>query len=105
MITREQIPQVLDHPVYDAEGHKVGNAKDVFVDDATGQPDWVSVQTGLFGTSESFVPIRDATMVEDHLEVPYPKNKIKEAPDVDVDARGHLSRQEEERLYRHYSIG
>ncbi|MEV4333085.1 PRC-barrel domain-containing protein [Streptomyces sp. NPDC049597] len=104
MITRDQIPHVLDHPVYDAEGHKVGNAKHVFVDDVTGEPDWVSVQTGLFGTGESLVPIGDATMVEDHLEVPYPKNKIKEAPDVDVDARGHLSRHEEERLYRHYSV-
>ncbi|WP_308307432.1 PRC-barrel domain-containing protein [Streptomyces sp. ISL-10] len=105
MITRDQIPKVLDRPVYDAEGNKVGNAKHVFVDDATGQPDWVSVQTGLFGTNESFVPIRDATMVEDHLEVPYPKNTIKDAPHVDVDAGGHLSRQEEERLYRYYSIG
>jgi hypothetical protein len=105
VITREQIPHVLDRPVYDAEGNKVGNAKHIFVDDATGQPDWVSVQTGLFGTNESFVPIHDATMVEDHLEVPYPKNKIKEAPDVAVDAGGHLSVQEEQRLYRHYNMG
>lgn len=104
MITKSQIRNVLDHPVYDADGNKVGNAKHVFLDDATGEPDWVSVQTGMFGGNESFVPIRDAHMVEDHLEVPYPKDKIKDAPNVDVDAGGHLSAQEEQRLYQHYSI-
>ncbi len=104
MITREQIPAVLDHPVYDAQGSKIGDAKHVFLDDATHQPDWVSVKTGLFGTSESFVPIHDATMVEDHLEVPYPKDRVKDAPNVDVDAGGHLSEDEERRLYEHYGI-
>ncbi|WP_093797397.1 DUF2382 domain-containing protein [Streptomyces sp. Wb2n-11] len=104
MITREQIPAVLDHPVYDAQGRKIGDAKHVFLDDATHQPDWVSVRTGLFGTSESFVPIHDATMVEDHLEVPYPKDRVKDAPNVDVDAGGHLSEAEEHRLYEHYGI-
>ncbi|MDN0198774.1 PRC and DUF2382 domain-containing protein [Streptomyces sp. S.PNR 29] len=104
MITREQIPTVLDHPVYDADGSKIGDAKHVFLDDATGQPEWVSVRTGLFGTSESFVPIQDASVVEDHLEVPYPKDAVKDAPNVDVDAGGHLSEEEEHRLYEHYGI-
>ncbi|AZM57083.1 photosystem reaction center subunit H [Streptomyces sp. WAC 01529] len=104
MITREQIPTVLDHPVHDAEGSKIGDAKHVFLDDVTGRPAWVSVKTGLFGTSESFVPIQDATMVEDHLEVPYAKDKVKDAPNVDVDSGGHLSEDEEHRLYEHYGI-
>ncbi|MFE7647854.1 DUF2382 domain-containing protein [Streptomyces phaeoluteigriseus] len=104
MITQEQIPTVLDHPVYDTDGNKIGDARHVFLDDATGQPEWVSVKTGLFGTSESFVPIRDASIVEDHLEVPYPKATVKDAPNVDVDAGGHLSEDEEHRLYEHYGI-
>ncbi|WP_406724597.1 PRC and DUF2382 domain-containing protein [Streptomyces sp. GD-15H] len=105
MITREQIPAVLDHPVYDTSGTKIGDARHVFLDDVTGQPEWVSVKTGLFGTSESFVPVHDASVVEDHLEVPYAKDKVKDAPNVDVDAGGHLSEQEEHRLYEHYGIG
>jgi uncharacterized protein (TIGR02271 family) len=104
VITQEQIPTVLDHPVYDADGNKIGDAKHVFLDDATGQPEWVSVKTGLFGTSESFIPIHDASIVEDHLEVPYPKDTVKDAPNVDVDAGGHLSEDEEHRLYEHYGI-
>ncbi|MGX1274817.1 DUF2382 domain-containing protein [Streptomyces phaeoluteigriseus] len=105
MITREQIPTVLDHPVYDTSGTKIGDARHVFLDDVTGQPEWVSVKTGLFGTSESFVPIQDAAVVEDQLEVPYAKDKVKDAPNVDVDAGGHLSEQEEHRLYEYYGIG
>ncbi|MFF3418181.1 DUF2382 domain-containing protein [Streptomyces sp. NPDC002698] len=104
MITREQIPAVLEHPVYDTDGSKVGDAKNVFYDDATGQPEWVTVKTGMFGNSESFVPMRDAHIVEDHLEVSVSKDRIKDAPNVDVDGGGHLSEDEEHRLYEHYGI-
>ncbi|MET9958105.1 PRC and DUF2382 domain-containing protein [Streptomyces sp. NPDC006326] len=104
MITQDQIPAVLDHPVYDSDGNKLGEAKHVFLDDATGQPEWVSIKTGMLGMNESFVPIKDATMVEDHLEVPFAKDKIKDAPNVDVDSGGHLSEDEEHRLYEHYGI-
>ncbi|MFF9486230.1 DUF2382 domain-containing protein [Streptomyces sp. NPDC014676] len=104
MITREEISILLDHPVYDGDGNKVGDAKHVFLDDASGRPEWVTVKTGMFGSNESFVPIRDAALVKDHLEVPYRKDKIKDAPNVDIDAGGHLSVEEEHRLYDYYGI-
>lgn len=104
MITREQIPTVLDHPVYDDHGNKIGEAKHVFLDDTTGQPEWISVRTGLFGTKESFVPMHDATMAGDHLEVPYAKDRVKDAPNVDIEAGNHLSEDEEHRLYEHYGV-
>ncbi|RSN51482.1 photosystem reaction center subunit H [Streptomyces sp. WAC 04229] len=104
MITREEIANVLDQPVYDGDGNKIGDAKHVFFDDMTGRPEWVSVKTGMFGSSESFVPIRDAALVQDHLEVPYGKDQVKGAPSVDVDAGGHLSETEEHRLYDYYGI-
>ncbi|GAA2436082.1 PRC and DUF2382 domain-containing protein [Streptomyces macrosporus] len=104
MITKEQIPAVLDHQVYDAEGRKIGEAGHIFLDDVTGEPEWASVRTGLFGTSETFVPIHDAALVEDHLEIPYSKDQVKDAPHVDVDQGGHLSEQEERRLYQYYGI-
>ncbi|MCZ9352793.1 PRC and DUF2382 domain-containing protein [Streptomyces mutabilis] len=104
MITREEISNVLDHPVYDGDGNKIGDAKHVFFDDMTGRPEWVSVKTGMFGSNESFIPIRDAAVVQDHLEVPYRKDQVKDAPNVDVDAGGHLSESEEHRLYDYYGI-
>ncbi|MFJ8545982.1 DUF2382 domain-containing protein [Streptomyces sp. NPDC093586] len=104
MITREELADVLDHPVYDGDGNKIGDAKHIFFDDMTGRPEWVSVKTGMFGSHESFVPIRDASLVEDHIEVPYRKDQVKDAPHVDVDAGGHLSESEEHRLYDYYGI-
>ncbi|MEV0692168.1 PRC and DUF2382 domain-containing protein [Streptomyces sp. NPDC050388] len=104
MISRDEVKILLDHPVYDGEGNRIGEAKHVFFDDMSGRPEWVSVRTGMFGSNESFIPVRDAELVEDHLEVPYLKDKVKGAPDVDVDAQGHLSESEEHRLYEYYGI-
>ena len=104
MITREQIPSVLDHSVYDTQGNKIGDAKHIFLDDVSGRPEWASVKTGMFGARESFVPIRDANLVEDRLEVPFDKAMVKEAPTVDVDSGGHLSADEEHRLYEYYGV-
>ncbi|GAA2855009.1 PRC and DUF2382 domain-containing protein [Streptosporangium fragile] len=104
MITREQIPMVIDHPLYDRDGDKVGEIKHVYLDDATGRPEWLCVKTGFFGMKETFVPIRDANVVEDHVEVGYDKARIKNAPNVDVEAGGHLSAEEERELYRYYEL-
>lgn len=105
MITSEQVRTVVDRDVCDSDGNKIGSAKHIFLDDKTGKPEWVSVKTGLFGANESFVPIREASMVDDHLEVPYDKETVKKAPNVDVDSGGHLSESEEHRLYEYYGIG
>ncbi|WP_369183410.1 PRC and DUF2382 domain-containing protein [Streptomyces sp. Y1] len=104
MITQQQARSMLNHPVHDAEGVRIGKADHVYLDDATGKPQWVSVRTGWFGSSESFVPIGDAKVVDDHLQVPYPKEKVKAAPMVALEEGGHLARREERRLYQHYGI-
>ncbi|MHA7279490.1 YsnF/AvaK domain-containing protein [Arthrobacter sp. MDT2-2] len=56
----------------------------------------------LFGTKQSFVPLEDATADGKDLRVPYSKDLVKDAPSVERD--GHLSPEEEERLYRHYNL-
>jgi uncharacterized protein (TIGR02271 family) len=43
-------------------------------------------------------------MVADHIEVPFAKGKVRGAPHVDVDAGGHLSVDEEHRLYDYYGV-
>jgi uncharacterized protein (TIGR02271 family) len=63
----------------------------------------VTVRTGLFGSSESFVPLTDASTDGGQLRVPYLTDQIKDAPRVDDD--GHLSPQQEEELYRYYGLG
>ncbi|MEU3563110.1 PRC and DUF2382 domain-containing protein [Kitasatospora sp. NPDC006786] len=105
MITEQQARSMLHRPVHDVRGSRIGKADHVFLDDVTGKPEWVSVKTGWFGAGELFVPIRDARVVGEHLEVPYPKEKVNNAPLVDVDRGGHLSEREEHRLHQYYGIG
>ncbi|HEV7186583.1 MAG TPA: PRC and DUF2382 domain-containing protein, partial [Blastococcus sp.] len=89
--------------VYDESGEKIGSAAEVYLDDETGEPEWVTVRTGLFGTKESFVPIRGADLTDDGVRVPVSKTQVKDAPKIDTD--GHLSPQEEQELYRYYGLG
>src|SRR6478672_7510268 len=54
MIGTDTISRVIGHDVFDESGEKIGSASEVYLDDETGQPEWVTVKTGLFGTKESF---------------------------------------------------
>ena len=103
MIGTDTISRVIGQDVYDESGDKIGSASEVYLDDETGQPEWVTVRTGLFGTKESFVPIRDADLTDDGVRVPVSKEQVKDAPKIDAD--GHLSPQEEQELYRYYGLG
>jgi uncharacterized protein (TIGR02271 family) len=103
MIGTDTISRVIGQDVYDQSGEKIGSAAEVYLDDETGQPEWVTVRTGLFGTRESFVPIRDADLTDDGVRVPVSKDRVKDAPKIDTD--GHLSPQEEQELYRYYGLG
>ena len=103
MIGTDTISRVIGQDVYDESGEKIGSAAEVYLDDETGEPEWVTVRTGLFGTKESFVPIRNADLTNDGVRVPVSKTQVKDAPKIDTD--GHLSPEEEQELYRYYGMG
>ena len=104
MITQEHIDRILDGNgnVVDQDGNKIGSAGQVYVDDHSGEPSWVTVKTGLFGTSESFAPLQGASMDGDDVRIAYTKDQVRDAPKVDPDQ--NLSEAEEAELYRHYSL-
>ena len=83
-----------------SSGEKIGKIGQIYLDDESEQPSWVTVKTGLFGTQESFVPLGRADVVGVDLVVPYDKETIKGAPRVDTD--GSLTPQEEKRLFGYY---
>jgi uncharacterized protein (TIGR02271 family) len=103
MLDQGQIDQVAGSDAYGSDGSKIGSVGQVYLDDQTGQPAWVTVNTGLFGTNESFIPLSEASFSGDRLTVPYDKNKVKGAPNVAAD--GHLSPDEERELYAYYGVG
>ena len=104
MIDKHQIDALLHHDgtVVGADGEKIGKFGQVFLDDQTGEPQWVTVRTGLFGFSESFVPLDEARMDGDTVIVPFDKQTVKGAPRID-DEDGHLSPADEQELYRYYN--
>ena len=86
----------------DRDGDKIGSIGDIYLDEQTGQPEWIAVTTGLFGSNVSFVPTAEARAEGDDVRVPYEKSQVKDSPNVEAD--GALSQDEEARLYSHYGL-
>ena len=86
----------------DSDGDKIGKVEEIYLDAESNEPEWALVNTGLFGTKRSFVPLRNASPSGDGIAVGFDKDTVKNAPKVDPD--GRLSQQEEAELYRHYGL-
>jgi hypothetical protein len=86
----------------DRDSGRIGTIDAIYLDDRTGQPSWALVNTGLFGTKSSFVPLARAFQSDHDVLVPYDKQLVKDAPRVDPDQ--HLSVAEERLLWRHYGL-
>ena len=82
------------------DGEKIGKIGQVYLDDQTGQPVWVTVHTGMFGGKESFAPLYGSTTEGNTLRLAVSKDKVKGAPSVDAD--GHLEDDENDALYDYY---
>jgi uncharacterized protein (TIGR02271 family) len=104
MLNENDVQRIMGKTVYSGEGEKIGKAGQVFLDDRTGRPEFMTVNTGLFGTSESFVPIQGAAFDGEDVTVPYSKAQIKDAPRIDLDG-DHLDQADEDRLFAHYAQG
>ncbi|HEY3560760.1 MAG TPA: PRC and DUF2382 domain-containing protein [Kribbella sp.] len=101
-MTMQGIEQIVGETAYDAAGDKVGSVGNLYTSDATGNPEWVTVNTGLFGGKQSFVPLDGAHVERDGLHLAPTKSKIKDAPRIDTD--GHLSDDEASELYKYYGV-
>ncbi len=86
----------------DSDGDKIGTIHEIYMDTETGEPEWLAVKTGLFGSKVTFIPIAKARDDGIGVRVPYDKQHVTDAPDVDAD--GELSPEEEARLCRHYGV-
>ncbi|RPE77626.1 MULTISPECIES: YsnF/AvaK domain-containing protein [unclassified Frondihabitans] len=105
MISTNEINTLLSGrgDVVDPQGKKIGSIGQIFTDDRTGEPEWVTAHTGLFGGGESFVPLSAATVTGSDVQVPYTKDQVKDAPHSD-DKDGYLTVEQESALYAHYGL-
>jgi uncharacterized protein (TIGR02271 family) len=102
VLTQNDISQLSESVVYDTDGDKIGSVGQVFLDAQSGDPEWVTVKTGLFGTKETFVPLQRANVSGGRITVPIDKATVKDAPKIDTDSA--LSYAEEDELYRYYGL-
>jgi sporulation protein YlmC with PRC-barrel domain len=97
----EEVQNWRGMKVVDPDGDKIGTIEDVFLDRHTGEPEWTTVKTGLFGLKSSLVPIREAQVTGDNeVRVPFQKEQVKDAPRIDAD--GHLTPDQERQLWEYY---
>jgi hypothetical protein len=102
MPTKEESLTWRGHDLVDRDGDKIGKIEEIYLDTDTDAPEWALVNTGLFGTKRTFVPITDATERDGDLAVPFEKSAVKDAPGIE--ANGQLSQREEAELFRHYGM-
>jgi sporulation protein YlmC with PRC-barrel domain/stress response protein YsnF len=93
-------------PVYTSDGEKLGESEEIYHDEATGEPEWIRVKSstlgGILGTKHFLVPLAGAEFQDGEdpaIRVPYSKDRVQYAPDVEGD---WISEEDERQLYRYY---
>jgi len=84
------------------EGDEVGTIEEVYLDRETDRPEWALVDTGVFGTRLTFVPLAEAAARAGRFQVPYGKDRIRGAPNIE--ATEELSPRQEADLYAYYGL-
>ncbi|GAA3383799.1 PRC and DUF2382 domain-containing protein [Cryptosporangium minutisporangium] len=105
MLTKEQLPRVMNATACDPAGDKIGTIAQVYLDEETDQPEFATVRTGMFGTKESFVPLADAEIRGGQVVVHVDKEQVKAAPTMEPEGpAGGLTEEQIDELYRHYHL-
>ena len=102
MLKQDDYRTLSGRTLVGSDGEKLGKVDQLYADREDGHPTFLTVSTGLFGSRTSFVPASEANLAGDEIRVPYTKDLIKDAPNVDPD--GEITPEEEDRLYQHYSL-
>lgn len=88
---------ILGREVEDTRGERLGEVKNLYLDDATGQPSFITV-SGPAGRLVA-VPAQELSEGTDALRVPFEKDFIEGAPTVFEE---HISEEEQDSIYAYY---
>jgi uncharacterized protein (TIGR02271 family) len=100
-VTMETIAAARGADVYSSDGEKIGSVEEIYHDYETRQPEWIGIGTGIFSTKHALVPVEGADLRSDGLFVPYSKDQVKGAPEIDGD---EIDEGTERSLYEHYGL-
>ena len=102
MINQEDAHRMLGRDLLDRDGNRIGEITQMFVNEPSMQPTWVTVTTGWFGMSESFVPLHRLQWFGEQPGTAYDTATIKAAPRFP--AEQPLTPRDEEALAAHYGL-
>jgi stress response protein YsnF len=85
--------------VVDGHGERIGTFEDIYLDEHD-DPAWAAVSTRFLGLRRSLVPLSDMTPIAEELEVPYDRQQIRDAPDIEPSEQ--ISDEDADLLQRHY---
>jgi hypothetical protein len=92
----------IGRTLIDGEDRKLGTIEAIYFDAQTDRPQWMAVKTGLWGAKHSFVPLADATPVDDAIRTPYAQGQVDDAPRFA--AAEDLPDDQVAELYRYYGL-
>jgi len=101
MTTSQDPRDYVRRVAVDAEGNRIGKITKVYHDDQTGQPLWILVETGLFGTRQSFAPVHGSRFDGELVVLAVSQDQVKDAPNIDSAA--HVRESEQDALRQYYS--
>jgi len=87
--------------VDDIYGAAIGRLEDIWIDPSTGAPRWLLVKEGRFGGRSTLVPFGEAVAGDDHVWIPYEREVVREAPQIEPGVP--LTQQVEATLRNHYA--
>ncbi|MFF1556247.1 hypothetical protein [Streptomyces sp. NPDC058279] len=104
MITQEQLSALATCAAETEQGQRLGGVEYVLVDDTTGRPEWARIVDRSSGLGGVFVPLRQASLKEERLVLPYSVSLIEQAPCAALDCGSVLTVADEEELFAHYGL-
>lgn len=103
MVNTADLREWVGHHVVDAKGKKIGSLEAVYVDTRSDDPAMATVTTGHGGRRRLvFVPVHDAVVGPDYVEVPFSKPQVKSAPSIETD--GVLAAEDEPGIFGYYGL-
>ncbi|HEV2635681.1 MAG TPA: PRC-barrel domain-containing protein [Actinocrinis sp.] len=103
MIQMADLREWRGHRIVDPEGHKIGTLEAVYVHTSNDEPSMATVETGRLANHRLvFVPLGDATVGPDYVQVPYSKAMVHGSPSIGTD--DILPAEDEEAIFTHYNL-
>jgi hypothetical protein len=100
MTSIEEADSWIGRTAIDDSGEQIGMISQIWVDDASGRPEWASIMGPAIGAREALVPLAGAVAVGSGRQFAFTKAEIVDAPAVAAD--GRLELEEKEQLCSYY---